>query len=62
MFIIDPGGVLIYEGGIDNIASTDRDDIPKATNYVKEVMAAAWDGKPLPVKTTRSYGCAVKYK
>jgi len=62
MFIIDPKGVLIYEGGIDNIASTDRDDIPKATNYVKEVMAAAWDGKPLPVKTTRSYGCSVKYK
>jgi hypothetical protein len=62
MFIVDPQGVLIYEGGIDNIASTDRDDIAKATNYVKEVMAAAWDGKPLPVKTTRSYGCSVKYK
>ncbi len=62
MFIIDPKGVLIYSGGIDNIASTDRDDIPKATNYVKEVMAAAWDGKPLPVRTTRSYGCSVKYK
>jgi peroxiredoxin len=62
MFIIDPKGVLIYEGGIDNIASTDRDDIAKATNYVKEVMGAAWDGKPLPVKTTRSYGCSVKYR
>ena len=62
MFIVDPQGVLIYEGGIDNIASTDRDDIAKATNYVKEVMAAAWDGKPLPVKKTRSYGCSVKYK
>jgi peroxiredoxin len=62
MFIINPQGVLIYEGGIDNIASTDRDDIAKATNYVKEVMTAAWDGKPLPFKTTRSYGCSVKYK
>jgi hypothetical protein len=62
MFIIDPQGMLIYEGGIDNIASTDRADIAKATNYVKEVMEAAWDGKPLPVKTTRSYGCSVKYK
>jgi peroxiredoxin len=62
MFIINPQGVLIYQGGIDNIASTNRDDIPKATNYVKEVMAAAWEGKPLPVRTTRSYGCSVKYK
>jgi peroxiredoxin len=62
MFIINPQGVLIYQGGIDDIASTNRDDIPKATNYVKEVMAAAWEGKPLPVRTTRSYGCSVKYK
>lgn len=62
MFIIDPKGVLIYEGGIDNIASTDRSDIANATNYVKEVMDAARDGKPLPVKTTRPYGCSVKYK
>ncbi|HTY59739.1 MAG TPA: thioredoxin family protein, partial [Bacteroidota bacterium] len=62
MFIIDPKGVLIYEGGIDNIPSTDTEDIARATNYVKEVMAAAWDGKPLPVKATRSYGCSVKYR
>ncbi len=62
MYVINPDGVLIYQGGIDNIASTDRDDIAKATNYVREVMTAAWDGKPLPVKVTRSYGCSVKYK
>ncbi|HTO92825.1 MAG TPA: redoxin domain-containing protein [Bacteroidota bacterium] len=59
--IIDPKGILIYEGGIDNIASTDQADIPKATNYVKEVMNAVWDGKPVPVSTTRSYGCSIKY-
>jgi peroxiredoxin len=62
MYVINPEGTLIYQGGIDNIASTDRDDIARATNYVKEVMSAAWDGKPLPVKVTRSYGCSVKYK
>jgi len=59
--IIDPRGVLIYEGGIDNIASTDQADIPKATNYVTEVMNAVRDGKPVPVRTTRSYGCSIKY-
>ena len=61
MYIIDPGGTLIYAGGIDNIPSTDREDIAKARNYVKEVMQAVWDGKPAPVKSTRSYGCSVKY-
>jgi len=59
--IINPQGVLIYEGGIDNIASTDRADIGRATNYVTEVMNAVWDGKPVPVSTTRSYGCSIKY-
>jgi hypothetical protein len=62
MFIIDPKGVLVYQGGIDNIASTDQDDIARGTNYVKEDMTAALDGKPLPYKTTRSYGCSVKYR
>ncbi len=61
MFIIDTEGTLIYAGGIDNIASTDQEDIAKARNYVKEVMEAVWDGKPAPVKSTRSYGCSVKY-
>jgi len=61
MFIIDPEGTLIYAGGIDNIPSTDQEDIAKARNYVKEVMQAVWDGKPAPVKSTRSYGCSVKY-
>ena len=62
MYVINPSGVLIYAGGIDNIPSTDREDIGKATNYVQTVMDAALSGKPLPVKATRSYGCSVKYQ
>lgn len=62
MFIVNPEGRLIYAGGIDNIASTDREDIGKATNYVRQVMDAALHGEPAPVKTTRSYGCSVKYR
>ncbi|MEW6509361.1 MAG: thioredoxin family protein [Bacteroidota bacterium] len=62
MFVIDPKGVVIYAGGIDDIASTDFDDIGRATNYVKGAVEAAMAGKPVPVKTSRSYGCSVKYK
>ena len=62
MYIINPEGVLVYAGGIDNIASTDKDDIAKATNYVKEVLDAGMSGKEIAVKASRPYGCSVKYR
>jgi len=62
MFIINPEGVLVYAGGIDNIASTDKDDIKRATNYVKETLDAGMSGKEITVKASRPYGCSVKYK
>ncbi len=62
MFVIDPKGTLIYAGGIDNMATTDKGDIARATNYVTAALQEATAGKPVEVKTTRSYGCSVKYK
>jgi peroxiredoxin len=62
IYIIDPDGILIYAGGIDDIRSTDTDDIGEATNYVKTTLDAAMAGDPVPVKTSRPYGCSVKYK
>jgi hypothetical protein len=62
MFVIDPRGTIIYGGAIDNIASTDVDDIPKARNYVKEALESAFAGKNIEVTSSKSYGCSVKYK
>lgn len=62
MYIVNPEGVLVYAGGIDNIASTNKDDIKKASNYVRENLDAALDGKAIPVKSSKPYGCSVKYK
>jgi len=61
MYIINKDGILVYQGAIDNIKSTDVNDIPKATNYVKEVLDALFSGKPITNKTTTPYGCSVKY-
>ena len=61
MFIINPQGVLIYQGGIDDIPSTDIADVTKAKNYVREALDAAMSGKPVAVSTTKSYGCSVHY-
>ena len=61
MFVIDPQGVLIYQGAIDDIPSTNVEDMTKAKNYVREALDSAIYGKPVVVNTTKSYGCSVKY-
>ena len=62
MYIVSAQGVLVYAGGIDSIASARVDDIPKATNYVRQAMAEIQAGKPVSVANSRAYGCSVKYQ
>ena len=62
MFIIDPNGILIYAGGIDDKPTTRLKDIKTAHNYVATVLDAVLAGKPAPIKTMKPYGCSVKYK
>ena len=61
MFVINPDGKLIYEGGIDNRPTPDPADIPGATNYVRAALDESMAGKPVAVATSRPYGCGVKY-
>jgi peroxiredoxin len=61
MFVIDPAGVLLYNGAIDDKPSTDKADIATARNYVQEALDAAMAGKPVPTAATQPYGCSVKY-
>jgi hypothetical protein len=61
IFVVSPTGVLLYAGGIDSIASTDKDDIPKATNYVRQALGESLGGKPVSVASSRPYGCMIKY-
>lgn len=62
MFVVSPTGMVLYAGGIDSIASTDKDDIRTATNHVKQAVSEALAGRPVSVASTRPYGCAIKYK
>ena len=61
MFVVDAKGTLEYMGGIDSLATSDVDDIPKAEPYLKEAMLAVVDDKPVAHPVTRPYGCSVKY-
>ena len=62
MYIINPEGTLVFAGGIDNIASTSKSDIKRATNYIRENLDAALSGKDIVVKSSKPYGCSVKYR
>lgn len=61
MYIIAPNGALIYNGGIDDRATTNKDDIPHAKNYVALALNEALAGKPVSIPTSQPYGCSVKY-
>ena len=61
VFVIDRAGTLRYMGGIDSIASTDKEDIAKSTQYVPQALAELAAGKPVSVSTSQPYGCGVKY-
>lgn len=61
MFVIDPSGKLIYEGAIDDHATTEVGDIKSSKNYVSDALAESMAGRPVNIAYTRSYGCAVKY-
>lgn len=61
MYVIDPSGVLIYQGAIDSISSVRQSDIGKAENYVWRAWKAHQAGDPVDPHTTAAYGCAIKY-
>ncbi|HXX26865.1 MAG TPA: redoxin domain-containing protein [Terriglobales bacterium] len=61
MVVINPAGVMIYSGAIDDKPTTDLEDVANATNYVSLALAQAMAGKQVQTPSTRPYGCSVKY-
>ena len=61
LYVIDPAGILVYAGGIDDIRSSKVADIAQATNLVTAALADLKAGRPVRTKNSQPYGCAVKY-
>ena len=61
MVVINPQGIVIYDGAIDDKPTTDLSDIAGATNYVNLALEQAMAGKQVETAATRPYGCSVKY-
>jgi len=61
MYVIDPDGVLRYNGAIDSIPSAKIADLEAAEQYVQLALAELAAGQPVSRPLTQPYGCSVKY-
>ncbi|MCW5963837.1 MAG: thioredoxin family protein [Bryobacterales bacterium] len=61
MYVIGPNGNLLYNGGIDDKATTEVADVKTSKNYVSAALTEAMAGKPVTMAKSQPYGCNVKY-
>ncbi len=61
MYVINPAGMVIYAGAIDDKPSANKADVAGAKNYVVAALAESKAGKAVTTATTQAYGCSVKY-
>lgn len=61
MFVIDPKGVLVYNGAIDDNNSANPAVIPESKNYLVAALDSAMAGESVENTSTTPYGCSVKY-
>lgn len=61
MFVINPEGIVIYAGAIDDNDSTRLSSIEGAKNYVAAALDEAMAGRKVTTASSQPYGCSVKY-
>lgn len=61
IFIIDPRGILIYMGGVDDRPTANATDVSGATDFVGRAIDQALAGRPIERPVTPAYGCPVVY-
>jgi peroxiredoxin len=61
LFVMNPEGLVIYAGAIDDRPSTDPTDLVGATTYVQRALDEALAGQPVSIPEAKPSGCSVKY-
>jgi hypothetical protein len=56
MFVINPQGIVIYDGALDDKPTREIADVATATNYVAAALTEAMAGKPVTMPTSKPYG------
>ena len=62
MYVINPQGVLVYQGAIDDRPSARPASLEGATSHVRAALADLAAGRAVQVSDTTPYGCSVKYE
>jgi peroxiredoxin len=62
MYVINPAGMVIYTGAIDDKPSARKDDVKGAKNFVVAALDESKARKAIATASTQPYGCSVKYK
>jgi peroxiredoxin len=55
-FVVDPKGVLVYAGGLDNAPNGKVDDGGERVDYVANAVADVLAGRPVSTSSSRAYG------
>lgn len=61
MWVIAPGGKVIYAGAIDDKATFRVADVQGAKNYVAAALEDGMAGRKVAVNAAPAYGCSIKY-
>lgn len=61
MYVVTGDGTLVYMGGIDDKPTTRLEDLKTAKNFVDAALSEVAEGKVVSIKTSRAYGCTIKY-
>jgi peroxiredoxin len=62
MYVINPVGMLVYAGAIDDKRGTKQEEVKTAKNFVVAALDESRAGKAVSTPSTTPYGCSVKYK
>ena len=62
IFIIDPDGNIAYKGSVDNAPMGKVTGGGDYISYVDKALEELTTGKEVTTKSTKPYGCTVKYK
>ncbi len=61
MYVINPVGMVVYAGAIDDKPSANKADVAGAKNFVVAALNELKSGKTVTAANTPPYGCSIKY-